>query len=1078
MSQNAAAIFQEAVQLCKDEKYEEAIQLIDTLLQYQPQHRLGLFVRGSIRIQHQQVRESMLDWEAAFDGIDRQAAQRVQQQYPELVDIALNHFAFETTVDPNDPLRHAAYGKAARYFDKFEQAQRHLLRAFEIDKYYWKEALLAAELHKALGENEAALQLLQKLQELHPENAEIQYRTAAFHQQSNSTAFALRHLEKAVALDPSHADARYALGAIYVQQGRSEQAITQLYSSIKLKPTAAGHCRLAEAHQQLYQFDEALNNYRLAAELEPENFKLLCDLGALALQFGDLELGISSLRKAVAIDPKHPDVHAHLAKAALQSGDLAEATTSYQKLLDLTPDDVFALRSLASIYLTQNNPAVAIPLLTRAKNLNASDVQVWIDLARAYRLSDNAVSSKQILREALELYPNNLALQQESMCDPSSSEQEMVSALPPVRELSFEEHFNLGRAARDAGNSDDALKAFSQALALQPSDPDCLEAVALLYRDKGLTAPAADFMRQSFCLTPDRQDRLEVFSALLDDLIDFERDEVLDEFFQSETVIPQEILEKTAHLSGAGIQAIRKRFPEYTQAETHQGVPEPHQQQEADSEPVAAETEPMLSAAQEEDSAPITVAEILSNEQPQTEESVDGASSEEHGAPEIAATTLEERVPEETPAAAAEWLSEPESPEPQAADDTPSAADEVLFAVDLLETETSDTDSIEVQEPASSSQFESLESADLVQAASAGSSAEEPAMLETAPQSPTHPPTELASLPTSTHSEELSELQASLEELQSELLRRGLELEGQQEELERQKAELQSREQKLSLLEQQVQSKSVQLQWETEELQERQSKLSQAELDLSAQQAAIQASSTAIADREQELQKRIESLTQHEEALRAREAAVTKQEAEYSAKLNEIQNRATTPVPEVPAASPKMEPDVKDQEPESISVAVAATATIVNIPSLSVQAEPAGVEAPTTVTEAEAVAADDKTGPGDLAALSLLLDKDPEYANSVELAWQLSKENESDFLALFRELSRPSNADPRHSRNFALAYLHQNRPLLAVVQLQKYLQKSPSASGYRLLADVYQRMNRQSNVDDCIRRAEALEAQG
>jgi tetratricopeptide (TPR) repeat protein len=1102
MSQNAPAIFQEAVQLCKDEKFDDAIQLIDTLLQYQPQHRLGLFVRGAIRIQNQQVREAMMDWEAAFDGTDRQAAQRVQQQYPELVEVALNHFAFETTVDPNDAVRHAAYGKAARFFDKFEQAQRHLSRAFEIDKYCWKEAILAAELHRALGDSEAALQLLQKLQELHPENAEIQYSSALFYQHSNSTAFALRHLEKAVALEPGHSDARYALGAIYVQQGRSDQAIAQLYAAIKIKPTAASHCRLAEAHQQLYQFDESLNHYRLAAELEPDNFKLLCDLGALALQFGDLQLGISSLKKAVTIDPKNPDVYAHLAKAAVQSGDLVEATSSYQKLLDLQPDDVFALRSLASIHLTQQNPAVAIPLLTRAKNLNASDVQVWIDLARAYRLSDNLVSSKQTLREALELYPNNLALQQESLFDPSSSEPEAKPQMAPARELTYEELYNLGRAARDAGNSDEALKSFSQALALLPSEPDCLEAVALLYRDKGLLAPAADFMRQSYVLVPDRQDRLETFVNLLDQLMDFEQDELLDEFFQSSSVEASDILQRIEQLSGPGAEAIRKRYQPVAESpeSSHPAEPVNSPPVEASNEETPLQSHPDQStqgpAAQQP--LPVEAVEVTSPEEtdfdgylePGRESSpppIEQPKEEpvSHDLADVQSTHNTELLEPDS-----NLVFGPPSLPTDSTEESPAAKESLA---QRIKSHTASVPSLVQPTELNAIVSESDSHADGIQPSPIQST--EPRSIENSASTPLTSSSQLLELETT-----VAELQAALSTANSKILEQQqiietlqAEFQGRETSLSERDGALIEREQKLALLEQQLQSQILQFQWQTEESAERDRQLSQKLEELTLKESGLQTSMTACEEREsglkqneEKLQQREVLLREQEEALRSREEALKLAEEQMAIRASAIVAPIVSPVVATESAITQSEPESIKPVIEPLATAVTVSgvvAQVVTIPSLSSETIASANETKSEVIAPQpevelANLASEPSSPSDLAALSLLLDKDPEYPNSVDLAWKLANENESDFLALFRELSRPSNADPRHSRNFALAYLHRQRPLLAVVQLQKYLQKLPNPAGYRLLADVYQRMNRQSNVDDCIRRAEALEAQG
>ena len=52
------------------------------------------------------------------------------------------------------------------------------------------------------------------------------------------------------------------------------------------------------------------------------------------------------------------------------------------------------------------------------------------------------------------------------------------------------------------------------------------------------------------------------------------------------------------------------------------------------------------------------------------------------------------------------------------------------------------------------------------------------------------------------------------------------------------------------------------------------------------------------------------------------------------------------------------------------------------------------------------------------------------------------------------------------------------RPLLAVVQFQKFLNASPSPKGYRELAEVYQKLSRERNATEALAKAENLENGG
>lgn len=995
--QNPTAIFQEAVRLCKADQKDEALQMIETLLQYQPQHRMGLFVRGAIRIQNDQVREAMLDWEAAFEGTDSQAPLRVQQQYPELVESAINHFAFETTVDPNDAVRHAAYGRACRYFGRTEAAERHLLRAFELDIFSWREALMAIDIQKSQGQHESAQKLLTKVAESVPDSPELEFRLAVFHQQSNQTAFALRHLEKAVNLDPTHAEARYALGVIYLQQQRLEQAITQFNAVIKSKPSAAAHCRLAETFQQMYQFEEALRQYKLAADLEPTNFKLLADLGALALQFGDFELGTSSLRKALELDSNHPDIHAHLAKAALTQGDLEEASARYQSLLNLQPQDVFALKALGGIYVKQQTPHAAIPLLQKALELQPSDTQVPLDLANAHRMAGDDAAAQEVLTEASDRHPNNreisnalhilmfgeLPPESSPSAEPAAPAVHSEASLeeiqapshesvePPPPQLDdliapeFEEMWELAQMLQTAAKHQEALTAYRTALSLEPGHLEC-------------TIGAGQM-----CLyLHDFTNAYSYYTAACTRDCD-----------NSQAVL--------------GLCQAADRLDEATQKTT---------------------AEKLFQA---------------------------GGAAVSHAAEQAGATAAKLK----------NLLHPPAQPAMVAAAAAPAIGNELL----------------ELQRELFQMQ------------------------------------------------KEIASRSSQLQESEHKLNARKLELDSREEKLQQNSRQLEQHREKLQAFEQELKNKEQQLQLGEQALELQRAQLAklQEQLESQAQAAAVAAQRSSQEDRptapespaktpmvdsataSSPVRPDVEapaSLAQVESPVAAPEVPACESAAPLTVAADStpepgagdvLASQApvdsaeiepcTTSVSELDAPSTQGSPQEEQSgSRESAAAAPSETPAAEETAPLtqSAQSAPSSSAAVETAPSSPATAPDSQASQGtaptvneefaDLAALSLALDANPDIESRIETAWALSNSNEADFLALFRELARSLTADPRHCRNFAQAYLKLQRPLLAVVQYQKYLQKCPTFEGYQELAEVYRKMNRQSNADECLRKAAEL----
>lgn len=88
---------------------------------------------------------------------------------------------------------------------------------------------------------------------------------------------------------------------------------------------------------------------------------------------------------------------------------------------------------------------------------------------------------------------------------------------------------------------------------------------------------------------------------------------------------------------------------------------------------------------------------------------------------------------------------------------------------------------------------------------------------------------------------------------------------------------------------------------------------------------------------------------------------------------------------------------------------------------------------------------------------------------------ELGAGQESELLNVFRTLTKEHPEEPMHLRNFARAYLKVGKPLLAVVQYQKYLVVQPNPIAYRELAQIYLQLNRGKNAEEMIKKAEALE---
>jgi len=514
MSDNIQSMFEAAVAKDKSGEGTEAMRLLDTILEYQPTHRLGRFYRGGIRIRYRKDPEGGIkDWEEAFEGAPAGSASKLQELYPLFLDSCKERLIQFTSQDPDNALYHSAFGRACLVLGNVDLAERHLQRAVMLDKTRGIDAVRLNEALIRLGKAEAGLQVMQKQLEHCPDSAELLTALGLYYRSQAMTAQALKHLEAAAKLTPRSLPVRQGLGEIYLAQGRMDQAESHFHFLLKMQPTADAHRGLAECDKQQFRFAEALENYQKAAALEPQNFQIMSDLGELSLQMGDLELGIRSLKSALALEANHPEIHGLLAKAALQKGDRQEAVTSLRKQLQIDPNDAFASYTLATQLRASGQYQEAGQLLNKALASRPGDVQVSLDLAECYEKLNYPAEASKLLHDAFDRNPHHGELRAAlGRLDPEAL---AAKDRPPSVRPEIEEWVNLARAHAQAGRLHEAFETFRKVLGVNPQHCEALSEIGRIYAGRRVLEPAGEFLLRGYASDPSQLAiLLELFEVL------------------------------------------------------------------------------------------------------------------------------------------------------------------------------------------------------------------------------------------------------------------------------------------------------------------------------------------------------------------------------------------------------------------------------------------------------------------------------------------------------------------------------------------------------------------------------------
>ncbi len=244
-------------------------------------------------------------------------------------------------------------------------------------KYAAEAQLLLVRQLQQMAKNSLAQQYLKELVAVHPECPQAQCEAGKFYLLHGQVAQAEAPLRKAIDLAPTWAEGYLWLGEYALVRGDAEAAKALFKKTLELDPknaTAAdalnglqkpdakpfslnkqalGHFNKAETFFDAGKFSEAIEEYQLALDADPQMGKAQIYMGDAYLRMGKPEIAIDCYRKAIVIAPGDKQAYRFLGDV-LESrfdakgdvADLDEAIAAYQKAIEIDPSYKMARENL------------------------------------------------------------------------------------------------------------------------------------------------------------------------------------------------------------------------------------------------------------------------------------------------------------------------------------------------------------------------------------------------------------------------------------------------------------------------------------------------------------------------------------------------------------------------------------------------------------------------------------------------------------------------------------------------------------------------------------------------------------
>lgn len=290
--------------------------------------------------------------------------------------------------------------------------------------------------------------------------------------------------------------------------GKPDRALEQLHPAI----AAGDEDALLLAGQirfELCRFDEAATTFGELAENCPGNRVASFNQGLCLARLHRWPQAVDCLQKAAVREPERMEVWLTLGICLLNARRPPGAEACFKQALKIRPDYVPALLGRAAAFQVMGDPAGALAIYERLLEAQPERIELLANAVTAASALKDPGRTRDLAARLLELKPGyagalsalaGVALDASDYDEAIQLCTELTQSAPDV----FDHWFNLGLCHQRKGQHVAASGAFDRALALDPDNPEGLEAKARTSSAMGKSRDALEAWSAVVRAAPDR----------------------------------------------------------------------------------------------------------------------------------------------------------------------------------------------------------------------------------------------------------------------------------------------------------------------------------------------------------------------------------------------------------------------------------------------------------------------------------------------------------------------------------------------------------------------------------------------
>lgn len=217
----------------------------------------------------------------------------------------------------------------------------------------------------------------------------------------------LEQLDAQLHKHPKDAELLHRRGVLLTQLGRINEAIQDLKLATEVEPKEVGHfMALGDAYFANGDVDHSYQVFQQAINLDDDNTEAYLKLGEIAFYSRDYDRAMENLGKVTAVDKTNRTAFFMKGYIYKETGDTNNAVFFFRKVCDLYPDYEPAFEELGALYAVHHNP-MAVEYLSTAIRLEPNNTNAKYCLAMYYQDLQKMDEAEELYKQILDINSNH-----------------------------------------------------------------------------------------------------------------------------------------------------------------------------------------------------------------------------------------------------------------------------------------------------------------------------------------------------------------------------------------------------------------------------------------------------------------------------------------------------------------------------------------------------------------------------------------------------------------------------------------------------------------------------------------------